>query len=68
MVVVRLERSSRRNEAGVGVNPTTYSLRFRIRATGEVRERAFDSMLARTIFVITIEDEGLGTALQEWTS
>lgn len=47
---------------------TTYSLRFRIRATGEVRERAFDSMLARTIFVITIEGEGRGTALAEWTS
>lgn len=50
------------------MNPTTYSLRFRISATGEVRERAFGSMLARMIFVIEFEAHSFGTVLEEWTS
>lgn len=50
------------------MNPTTYSLRFRIRTTGEVREHAFETMLLRLMFVVALEGEGLGIALEEWTS
>lgn len=46
---------------------TTYSVRFRLRS-GEVRERAFETMLLRLMFHIQFEANGFGDVLAEWTS
>lgn len=60
-----IDRSGKKDGA---MNPTTYSVRFRLRSTGKICEREFWSMLARTIFVIEFEYNGFGTVLDEWTS
>jgi len=44
-----------------------FMVRFMIASTRRVHERAFDSAMARTMFVVNFEREGLGTVLEEWT-
>ena len=48
------------------MNPTTYNVRYRL-CSGEERVGVFDSMLARTLFVIGFEGNGFGTIDEEWT-
>ncbi len=50
------------------MNPTTYSVRFRISSTGAVHERAFETLLLRLMFVVGFEGNGFGKVLAEWTS
>jgi hypothetical protein len=45
-----------------------YFVRFRVHLTKTVIVRQFDAMILRTIFVISLEGEGLGTVLEEWAS
>jgi hypothetical protein len=45
----------------------TYHVRFRVYSTNAVKERSFDTALARTLFVIGLESNGLATVIEEWT-
>lgn len=43
-----------------------FYIRFRVRSTGAILVRNFDTSLSRTAFIIGFEGNGLGTVLDEW--